>query len=178
MDTSGEQIASILRLYADKFGPASGLDFDDALRIALWLTHDPGVPSGVHITALQMIARQQLKAGDVEAAEPILRETLRLCDGKSIDDDDDRARFLQQTLSDMGYMYGARRDRAQSAHYYGQALDKAIQVQNTANVASIRCRIQAMADIPENPTLALAQAQAQPGNTTSSALWAFCRPYS
>ncbi|KIX99484.1 uncharacterized protein Z520_05060 [Fonsecaea multimorphosa CBS 102226] len=199
IDANAGRIASILRLSSDKFGPASGLDvdewawiqdeicslnyqrkeFDDALRIARRLAQDPSVPLGVHIAALQMIARQYLQNDDVAAAEPVLLETLRLCQESGYDDDF-KARFLQQTFSDMGYMYGARRDadRAKSAHYYQQALAKAAQAQNPANMASIRCRIEAMAKLHAHDKAGnKAQAQAQQ-DTTSWALWAFCRPYS
>ncbi|KIW29191.1 uncharacterized protein PV07_05019 [Cladophialophora immunda] len=193
IDTNAGRVASILRLSSDKFGPASGLDveewawiqdeicslnyqrreFHDALRIAQRLAHDPNVPRGVHITSLQMIARQHLQHGNIDAAEPVLLETLKLCDGFELADD--RARFLQQTFSDMGYMHDARQDRAQSSHYYQRALEKAIQVQNTANIASIRCRVEAMAKLRGDRQGG--QAEAQQGNS-SWALWAFCRPYS
>ncbi|KIW79555.1 hypothetical protein Z517_06167 [Fonsecaea pedrosoi CBS 271.37] len=79
----------------------------------------------------------------VDIDEPILLKTLTMCN--SFEHDDDRARFLQQTYSDLGYMYGVRQNRAQSSHYYRLALEKAIQVQNTANIASIRCRVEAKA---------------------------------
>ncbi|EXJ69912.1 uncharacterized protein A1O5_06985 [Cladophialophora psammophila CBS 110553] len=194
IEANAGRVASILRLSSDKFGPASGLDaeewawiqdeicslnyqrreFSDALRIAQRLADDPRVPRGVHITSLQMIARHHLLHGQIEAAEPVLLETLKICAG--YDREDDRARFLQQTYSDMGYIYDVREDRAQSSHYYQQALEKAIQVQNAANIASIRCRMDAIARLHEDrqgsPT------ETRQGNASSWALWAFCRPYS
>ncbi|OAL22133.1 hypothetical protein AYO20_11233 [Fonsecaea nubica] len=198
IEANAGRVSSILRLSSDRFGPNSGLDveewawiqdeicslnyqrreFSDALRIAQKLAADPSVPRGVHITALQMIARQHLQKGNIEAAEPILLQTLTMCD--SYEHDDDRARFLQQTYSDMGYMYGVRQNRARSSHYYQLALEKAVQVQNPANIASIRCRVEAMDMTDHHGTYhQTSQAQpSQPQSRTSWALWAFCRPYS
>ncbi|KAH0840629.1 hypothetical protein AYO21_00711 [Fonsecaea monophora] len=79
----------------------------------------------------------------VDIDEPILLKMLTMCN--NYEHDDDRARFFQQTYSDMGHMYGVRQNRAQSSHYYQLALEKAIQAQNTANIASIRCHVKATA---------------------------------
>ena len=196
MEADAGRVASLLRLSSDALGPISGLDaeewawiqdeicslsyqrkdFHDALRIAQRLADDPNVPPGVHITSKQMIARYHLQHGNIEKAQSILFETLDLCE-EYTSDDDERARFLQQTFSDLGYLYHVREDRTRSLWYYQQAHDKAVQVNNTANMSSIRCRMEAVSVTQEEQTQ---DADLTQGPTTSSnwALWAFCRPYS
>jgi hypothetical protein len=195
IEAESGRIASLLRLSADMFGPASGLDaeewawiqdeicslsyqrkeFHDALRIAQRLAQDLNIPRGVHITAQQMIARFHLQHGDVDLAESILLSTLTTC--AECDTDDEEARFLQQSFSDLGYICHVKQDRHQSSLYYQHALEKALQVQNTANTSSVRCRID---------TLTAQYEQSRDSNyvptdeqqESSWALWAFCRPYS
>ncbi|ETI24441.1 hypothetical protein G647_03810 [Cladophialophora carrionii CBS 160.54] len=187
------RVASLLRLSSDTFGPASGLDAEewawiqdeicslnyqrkelhDALRIARRLSEDPKVPRGVHITSRQMVARYHLQHGHIDEAESILLQTLRTC--AECDTEDEKARFLQQTYSDLGYIWHVRQDRVRSLQYYERALEKAIQVNNGANTNSLRCRIE---------TLTLQRDQGEAVSQTNEhqdsswALWAFCRPYS
>jgi tetratricopeptide (TPR) repeat protein len=187
------RVASLLRLSSDTFGPASGLEAEewawiqdeicslnyqrrelhDALRIARRLAEDPNVPRGVHITSRQMVARYHLQHGNIDEAEPILLQTLRTC--AECDTEDEKARFLQQTYSDLGYIWHVRQDRARSLRYYEQALEKAIQVNNGANTNSLRCRIETLT-IQDDRSESTSQTDGQ--QDSSWARWAFCRPYS
>jgi hypothetical protein len=188
-------VASLLRLSSDMFGPASGLDpeewawiqdeicslsyqrkeFHDALRIAKRLAEDPNVPLGVHIASLQMIARFHLQHGDIDSAKPILLRTLTLC--AECSDEFERSRFLQQTFSDLGYIYHVRQDRGRSLKYYHQALERATRVKNTANMSSLRCRVETLtAEYEKSRDSSYVPTETQ--HAASWALWAFCRPYS
>ncbi len=190
------RVASLLRLSSDSFGPASGLgaeewawiqdeicalsyqrkDVHDTLRIARSLADDPSVPRGVHITSRQMIARHHLQHGDIKGAEPILVGTLRTC--LEYDTEEERARFLQQTYSDLGYICFARGERVRSLQFYRQALEKAIQseMENGANTNSLRVRLDYLTTQYEQG----AALNGIPGQEYDSswALWAVCRPYS
>lgn len=197
--SSSEHIASLLRLSSDALGPSSGLDpeewawiqdeicslsyqrkeFHDALRLARKLSEDPNVPHGVHITSQQMIARYHLHYDNVNEAERILLSTKKLiADCKT---EEEKARFSQQTFSDLGYIHHIKGDRVRSLLYYEAALKNATQVQNIANMSSLRCRVQALdLDKPnqggnDEPA---SQTQSNGQNNSSWALWAFCRPYS
>ncbi|EXJ60705.1 hypothetical protein A1O7_04858 [Cladophialophora yegresii CBS 114405] len=185
------RVASLLRLSSDTFGPASGLDpeerawiqdeicslnyqrkeLHDALRIARRLSEDPTVPHGVHITSRQMVARYHLQQGNIDEAEPILLQTLKTC--AECDTEDEKARFLQQTYSDLGYICHVRQDRARSLQYYERALEKAIQVNNGANTNSLRCRVATLTAQHDEPV-----SHPNEHQDSSWALWAICRPYS
>ena len=190
------RVPSILRLSADTFGPASGLDAEewawvqdeicslsyqrkelhDAQRIARSLTEDPSVPRGVHIMSRQMIARFHLQLGDIDRAEPILIDTLRTC--ADYETEDERARYLQQTYSDLGYICHVRGEQVRSLHFYQQALDKAMQseMENGANTNSLRARVDYLtAQYEQGGALNGTRVQE---NDSSWALWAVCRPYS
>ncbi|KAJ9617228.1 hypothetical protein H2200_000949 [Cladophialophora chaetospira] len=188
------RITSLLRLSSDTFGPGSGLEANewawiqdeicslnyerrevhDALRIARRLVTNPNVPRGVHITSQQMIARYHLQQGDVDEAELILLDTLRTC--AECDTDDEEARFLQQTYSDLGYICHVRQDRVGSLQFYQQALRKAIQVNNSANTSTLQCRVDYLTAQREHD--ARSSGMSAQDHDKSWALWSICRPYS
>lgn len=192
-------IASLLRLSSDTFGPSSGLDTEewawiqdeicslsyqrrelhDALRIARRLADDPNVPHGVQITSQQMIARYHLHHGNVDEAEVILLGTIKLC--AACDTQDEQARFFQQTFSDLGYISHVRQDRVRSLSYYESALKNATQVQNIANMSSINCRVEALAEQTEQNGKGAGtgrDGRSHAQHDSSWAMWAFCRPHS
>ena len=190
------RLDSLLRLSSDTFGPSSGLDaeewawiqdeicsltyrrsaFHDALRIASRLAENPDVPHGVHIASRHMIARYHLHHDNIQEAETILLETLTMCD--ELDTEDEKARFLQQSYSELGYVYHVKQEQTRSLVYHQQALRKAIQLGNTAHIYSLRCRMEILStENRQQQDEGLKQIHTQQQDS-SWALWAFCRPYS
>ena len=190
-----DRIASLLRLSSDSFGSTSGLDpeewawiqdeicslsyqrkeFHDALRIASRLADDPTVPRGILITSKQMIARFHLHHGNVDRAHSLLLTTLPSC--AEYDTADESFRFLQQTFSDLAYIYHVRKDRARSLQHYQLALEKALLVNDSANISSVRCRVETLtAQYEQARDSSYVPTETQQASTW--ALWAFCRPYS
>jgi hypothetical protein len=189
--TDAERISSLLRLSCDIVGPNSGLapdewawiqdelcslsyqrrDLYDVRRIARKLTEEPTAPLGVHITSKQMIARCHLHHGEFQEAENILIKTFQTCE--SFVSEHERSRYLQQTYSDLGYIYHVRGDRNLSLGCYDKALVHATRVNNIANISSVSCRVATLIGQED-------KSKERPDGVPdhSWALWAFCRPYS
>jgi hypothetical protein len=198
MENDTGRVASLLRLSSDSFGPDSGLgvtewgwiqdelcslsyqrkEYHDALRIARKLSDRSDIPLGVKITAQHMVARCHIHEYNFALAELILDECLHLCG--ECGTEQEQAMFLQQTYSDLGYLAWVKGNQDMSSTYYQEALTKAFQVNNvvnnTANIASLRCRMEALAALSaDRDTSGQSIGQAHP---SIWALWAFCRPYS
>lgn len=121
-----------------------------------------------------MVARQHLQQGKFDTAESFLFQTLDLC--KQHHDDSSIARFLPQTYSDLAYLFNLRGEHAQSFTYYREALQKAREVRNPGNVASIQCRMEAI-----NQRARTEQLDENATETSQASSWAqraFCRPFS
>ncbi|KAK5197884.1 hypothetical protein LTR47_000112 [Exophiala xenobiotica] len=159
-------IAAILRLSSDLLGPSSPLEikewawvqdeicslhyqlggFSDALVIAERFAQDENVPAG----------------------------TLDLCEQHY--HDSSIPRFLPQTYSDLAYLFNLNGEYGQSFNYYREALQKAREVQNPGNVASIQSRMEATK--PRTRTEQRAGTGTDTSQASNWAQWAFCRPFS
>jgi hypothetical protein len=187
-------IAAILRLSSDLLGPSSPLEieewawvqdeicslhyqlggFSDALVIAERFAQDENVPAGVRISSLQMVARQHLHQSKIDMAKSLLCQTLDLCEQHY--HDSSIPRFLPQTFSDLAYLFNLNGEYGQSFNYYREALQKAREVQNPGNVASIQCRMEATK--PRTRTEQRAGTGTDTSQASNWAQWAFCRPFS
>jgi Tfp pilus assembly protein PilE len=121
-----------------------------------------------------MVARQHLHQSKIDTAKSFLCQTLDLCEQHY--HDSNIARFLPQTYSDLAYLFNLKGEYGQSVNYYREALQKAREVQNPGNVASIQCRMEATKQRAR--TEQRAETEADTSQASSWAQWAFCRPFS